>query len=159
MIIRMDDSQATSLEQIRALVAANSVVRFAGQRREEVYHWVERTLVRLQYAGLQRRDKGVVRLYIAQMTGLSRAQVTRLITGYQRTGRVMAVPYQRTRFPKTYTAVDVELLAYVDRAHANSSGPAPVDACGAIRRGSYRGHAGRGAPAREGWAPRGRARS
>ncbi|MFI5106509.1 MAG: hypothetical protein ACHP79_16420, partial [Terriglobales bacterium] len=120
----MDDSQATSLEQIRALVAANSVVRFAGQRREEVYNWVERTLVRLQYAGLQRCDKGVVRLYVAQMTGLSRAQVTRLITGFQRSGRVMAVSYQRTRFTKTYTSADVELLAYVDRAHANLSGPA-----------------------------------
>jgi len=120
----MDDSQATSLEQLRSLVAANSGVRFAGQRREEVYGWVERTLVRHQYAGLPRPDKGVVRLYLAQMTGLSRAQVTRLITGYQQTGRVIAVPYQRTRFPKTYTAADVTLLAYVDRAHGNLSGPA-----------------------------------
>ena len=120
----MDDSQATNLEQIRAMVAANSGVRFAGQRREGVYGWVERTLVRHQYAGLQRPDKGVVRLYIAQMTGLSRAQMTRLITGYQQTGRVIAVPYQRTRFPKTYTAADVTLLAYVDRAHGNLSGPA-----------------------------------
>src|SRR5205807_10596432 len=42
----MDDSHAMSLEQIRALVAANSVMRFAGQRRQEVYEWVERTLVR-----------------------------------------------------------------------------------------------------------------
>jgi len=120
----MDDSQATSLEQIRAMVAAHSGVRFAGQRREEVYGWVERTLVRHQYAGLPRPDKGVVRLYLAQMTGLSRAQVTRLISGYQQMGRVMAVPYQRTRFPKTYTAADVTLLAYVDRAHGNLSGPA-----------------------------------
>jgi transposase InsO family protein len=120
----MDDSQATSLEQIRALVAANCVVRFAGQRREEVYRWVERTLVRLQYAGLPRSDKGIVRRYIEQMTGLSRAQVTRLITSYQRTGRVAAVPYQRTRFPTTYTSADVNLLAYVDRAHGNLSGPA-----------------------------------
>jgi len=120
----MDDSQATSLEQIRALVTANSVVRFAGQRRQEVYGWVERTLVRHEYAGLPRPDKGVVRLYIAQMTGLSRAQVTRLVSGYRRTGRGVAVPYQRTRFPKRYTAADVHLLAYVDRAHANLSGPA-----------------------------------
>ena len=120
----MDDSQAKSLEQIRALVAANSVVRFAGQRREEVYGWVERTLVRHEYAGLARPDKGVVRRYIAQMTGLSRAQVARLIAGYRGTGRVVVVPYQRARFPKTYTAADVELLAYVDRAHANLSGPA-----------------------------------
>jgi hypothetical protein len=45
----MDDSQAASLEQIRALVAANGAVRFAGQRREELYGWVERALVRHQY--------------------------------------------------------------------------------------------------------------
>jgi len=120
----MDDSQATSLEQIRALVAANGVVRFAGQRREEVYGWVERTLVRHEYAGLRRPDKGLLRLYLAQMTGLSRAQVTRLITGYQETGRVLAIPYQRTRFSAIYTAADVGLLAYVDRAHGNLSGPA-----------------------------------
>jgi len=120
----MDDSQATSLEQIRALVAANKVVRFAGQRREEVYQWVERTLVRHQYAGLRRPDKGVLRRYIEQMTGLGRAQVTRLITGYQKTGRVVVAPYQRTRFPQTYTAADGDLLAYVDRAHGNLSGPA-----------------------------------
>ena len=58
------------------------------------------------------------------MTGLSRAQVTRLIAGYQRTGRVTAVPYQRSRFPTVYTVADVALLAYVDRAHGNWSGPA-----------------------------------
>src|SRR5207248_6723646 len=120
----MDDSHAMSLEQIRALVAANSVMRFAGQRRQEVYEWVERTLVRHQYAGLRKPDKGVLRLYLAQMTGLKRAQVTRLITGYQQTGRVIAAPYLRARFPSIYTAADVELLSYVDRAHGNLSGPA-----------------------------------
>jgi transposase InsO family protein len=124
LIISMDDSQATSLDQIRALVAANSVVRFVGQRREQVYDWVERTLVRHEYGGLERPDKGVVRLYLAQMTGLSRAQVTRLIADYRETGRVVAAPYQRSRFAKIYTARDVGLLAYVDRAHGNLSGPA-----------------------------------
>ena len=119
----MDDSHATTLEQIRDLVAANSVVRSVGQRRREVYEWVERTLVRHQYAGLSKPDKGVVRLYLAQMSGLSRAQVTRLITGYQQIGRVIATPYQRTRFATIYTSADVELLAYVDRAHGNLSGP------------------------------------
>ena len=120
----MDDSQAPSLEQIRALVAANGAVRFAGQRRQEVYGWVERTLVRHQYGSLRKPDKGVVRLYIAQMTGLSRAQVTRLIAGYRRTGQVIAAPYQRSRFSTIYSAADVGLLAYVDRAHGNLSGPA-----------------------------------
>jgi hypothetical protein len=120
----MDDSHATSLEQIRALVTANSVVRFTGQRRQEMYEWVERTLVRHQYACLRKPDKGVLKLYLEQMSGLSRSQVTRLITGYQQTGRVILRPYQRRQFPSLYTARDVDLLAYVDRAHGNLSGPA-----------------------------------
>ena len=95
-----------------------------GQRRAEVYHWVERTLVRHQYASLGRADKGVVRQYVARMTGLSRAQVTRLIAGHRKTGRVKAVEYQRTKFATRYTAADVGLLAYVDKAHGNLSGPA-----------------------------------
>src|ERR1035438_5999879 len=100
----MDDSEAGSLEQIRAFLAGSGEVRFAGQRREEVYAWTERTLVRHQYASLDRPGKGLVRSYIARMTGLSRAQVTRLITAYGRTGRVKAAAYQRAKFATRYTA-------------------------------------------------------
>src|SRR5271154_4337172 len=120
----MDDSEATSLDQIRAFLAGSGEVRFGGQRREEVYAWTERTLVRHQYASLYRREKGLVRQYVARMTGLSRAQVTRLIADYTDTGRVNAAPYQRRKFTARYTKSDVELLAYVDKSHGNLSGPA-----------------------------------
>src|SRR6266576_1173202 len=120
----MDDSEAWSLEQIRGFLAGSSEVRFAGQRREEVYRWVEQTLARQQYARLNRSSKGLVRSYVARMTGLSRAQVTRLITAYGKTGRVKATDYQRTKFATRYTPADVDLLAYVDKAHGNLSGPA-----------------------------------
>jgi len=120
----MDDSELASPEEIRAFLSGSGEVRFAGQRREEVYGWVEQTLVRQQYARLNRSDKGSVRNYLARMTGLSRAQVTRLITAYGQTGRVKAVVYQRTKFVTLYTMADVTLLAYVDKAHGNLSGPA-----------------------------------
>jgi transposase InsO family protein len=120
----MDDSEAGSLEQIRAFLAGSGEVRFAGQRREEVYAWVERTLVSHQYASLNRPGKGLVRCYIVRMTGLSRAQATRLIAAYRSCGRVKAAGYQRTKFATHYTAADVDLLAYVDKAHGNLSGPA-----------------------------------
>jgi hypothetical protein len=120
----MDDSEATSLEQIRAFLAGSDPVQFSGQRREEMCVWVGRTLVRLQYASLDRPGKGLVRRYLGRMTGLSRAQVTRLIAGYRRTGRVPAVAYQRTKFATRYTSSDMDLLAYVDKAHGNLSGPA-----------------------------------
>ena len=58
------------------------------------------------------------------MTGLSRAQVTRLIGRYVGTGRVARPAAQRHRFPRRYTSADVELLAAVDQAHECLSGPA-----------------------------------
>ena len=120
----MDDSEAKSLEQIVAFLAGSGEVRFVGQRREEVYVWVEQTLVRHQFASLDRVGKGILRRYLARMTGLSRAQVTRLITAYRQSGRVKATAYQRAKFATRYTAADVDLLAYVDKAHGNLSGPA-----------------------------------
>jgi len=120
----MDDSEATSLEQIQAFLAGAGEFRFAGQSRAEVYAWTERTLVRFQYAGLGKRDKGLVRRYIARLTSLSRAQMTRLIASYTKSGRVKAASYQRRKFATRYTKADVELLAYVDRSHGNLSGPA-----------------------------------
>ena len=66
----MDDSEATSLEQIEAFLAGSGGVRFAGQMRHDVYRWTERTLVRFEYAGLGRRDKGLVRRYLARDDGV-----------------------------------------------------------------------------------------
>jgi hypothetical protein len=124
LIISMDDSETMCLEQIRAFLAGSGELRFAGQRREEVYAWTEQTLVRHRYSALNRMEKGLVRLYVARMTGLSRAQVTRRIAGYTDTGLVKAAIYQRKKFASRYTKADVELLAYVDKGHSNLSGPA-----------------------------------
>lgn len=93
----MDDSEAVSLEQIRGFLVGSGEVRFTGLKRAEVYNWVERTLVRHQYASLGRADKGVVRQYVGRMTGLRRAQVTRLIAGQRKTGRVVT---GHTVFPR-----------------------------------------------------------
>jgi len=120
----MDDSEPMSLEQVRAFLAGSGELRFTGQGRAGTYAWTERTLVRHQYAGLGRPEKGLVRRYTSRMTGLSRAQVTRLIAGYAETGHVRAEPYQRRKFAARYTKADVDLLAYVDKSHSNLSGPA-----------------------------------
>jgi transposase InsO family protein len=58
------------------------------------------------------------------MTGLSRAQRTRLVGRYLATGRVRIKTSHRHRFPTRYTRADIELLAQVDEAHETLSGPA-----------------------------------
>jgi transposase InsO family protein len=120
----MDDSKTANLEQIRAFLAGSAEMQFSAQGRKQVYGWIQRTLVQHEYAVLDKPSKGLVRRYLAHMTGLSRAQITRLIARQVRTGAVDAAAYQRRRFPTRYTASDIGLLAYVDKAHGNLSGPA-----------------------------------
>src|ERR1019366_3168606 len=89
-----------------------------------VYGWVDQTLRQQRYEGLLRSERGLVRRYVEKMTGLSRAQTTRLITVYVRGDEVKPQPYQRRRFAQRYTREDIALLAGVDEAHETLSGPA-----------------------------------
>ena len=117
-------AEKLSLIEIEAFLAASESVRFAGSGRLELYKWVERLLCHHQYPLQQRRSKGLLRAYVEHMTGLSRAQSTRLIGGYVRTGRVAAKASGRPRYQRHYTPADIELLAEVDEAHERLSGPA-----------------------------------
>jgi transposase InsO family protein len=99
-------------------------LQLEGRNREEVYGWVDQSLRQQHYGELGRTARGVVRQYLAKMTGLSRAQVTRLISQYLSGEAVKCAVYRRRRFPCLYTAADAELLAQVDEAHETLSGPA-----------------------------------
>ena len=107
----MQTSERLSLEQIQAFLEGSGEVGFKGQNREEVYGWVNRTLRQQRYGELKRSERGWVRRYVEKMTGLSRAQTTRLIAGYVRGDEVKPQPYRRRRFPQRYTREDIALLA------------------------------------------------
>jgi len=57
------------------------------------------------------------------MTGLSRAQVTRLIQRYEQGEEVKPRTYRRHSFPSRHSGADIKLLAEVDEAHETLSGP------------------------------------
>lgn len=69
-----------------------------------------------------RRGKGLIRACMERMTGLSRAQCTRLIGQYRKAGRIATGRSRRRNFPRRYTAEDVAALAQVDQAHERMSG-------------------------------------
>jgi transposase InsO family protein len=120
----VEAGQRLSLEQIRAFLEASDAVGFKGRNREEVYGWVNQVLRQQGYEELKRDGRGLVRRYVEKMTGLSRAQATRLITVHLRGEEVKAKPYRRHRFSQRYTREDVDLLAAVDVLHGRLSGPA-----------------------------------
>jgi transposase InsO family protein len=122
--ISVQEAEKLSLEAIGRFVEASEGIRFEGANRQQVYGWIERLLVQQEYGQQGRAGRGLVRRYIEKMTGLSRAQVTRLIARYRANGRVQPTVYRRRRFPQRYTRADIELLASVDEAHESLSGPA-----------------------------------
>lgn len=123
-MISVHETEKLSLQQIEQFLLAANEVRFEASQREEIYGWVERLLCQQEYMGQGRRARGLLRRYLSKMTGLSRAQLTRLVGRYLATGRVRIKTSNRHRFPTRYTRADIELLAQVDEAHETLSGPA-----------------------------------
>ena len=120
----MENTEKLSLEQIRVFLQASQEVRFEATQRREMYDWMARTLCYQEYWKQKRTTKGLLRQYMVTMTGLSRAQVTRLIAQYKKDGQVQERAYRRNQFVRHYTGADIELLGTVDQAHGTLSGPA-----------------------------------
>lgn len=126
MVIDMNDAKLTTLAQVREFLLATQPVGFipAGDDASR-YRFIGAALKRFAYAGLGKADKGLIRRYLARMTGYSRAQLTRLSGRYLREGP-LAQRYVApvAGFARRYSAADVALLAQTDRLHQGLSGPA-----------------------------------
>jgi hypothetical protein len=130
MIVTLQTHGLQTLEQIRSFLEGNQILEFEPPQRKAAYEFVSQTLQRLDYARLGRADKGLVRHYLCKLTGLSRAQVTRLISQFHKTGRIKDQRGAPARpFPRRYTTADLLLLAEVDALHGSLSGPATRKLC------------------------------
>jgi transposase InsO family protein len=124
MLLVMNDEQLETIEQIKKFLEGSEALGFRGLSTEEKYKWMETALVKFKYNELKKSEKGVIRQYIQKVTGYSRAQLSRLIREYKRTGRLRRTEYRRHRFPRKYSLSEVELLARTDELHWWLSGPA-----------------------------------
>ena len=126
MILSLHVERLRTPEQVRAFLEGNEPVDFKPVSRGEAYAFVSRTLTRFDYARLGKPDRGLVKGLLGKATGLSRAQVTRLVGQFVKTGQVVdrrgGAP-QRP-FERRYTAADIRLLAEVDATLGQMAGPA-----------------------------------
>jgi transposase InsO family protein len=113
----MRNAESLTNSQIHEFLKGSAGIEFSGQSRAEVYTWVEKMLVDQEYQQQRKKQRGAIRAYRSKVAGWSMAQITRLIRGYARTGKVEAKIYRRQRFAAKYTPADIALLAQVDRAH------------------------------------------
>lgn len=124
MQLTMQPLEQLDFPQIEEFLAASQPLEFRGGDRQQTYALVDRLLRRHHYRELGRRRKGLLRRLLAKITGLSRAQLTRLIGRYLLGEAVEPTRYRRHRFPRRYRREDAVLLAQLDQAHGRLSGPA-----------------------------------
>jgi hypothetical protein len=121
----MENLERLTLEEMEEFVENNRHVNCAVVEQQASYGFIERVLKAQQYRRLSKGQKGIVRKYLAKITSYSRAQLTRLIGRWMDTRRIVRKPVRRPRgFRRRYTAADIALLAEVDAAHEDLSGPA-----------------------------------
>ncbi len=126
MIVILRTERIRTLDQIRAFLEGNEPADFELTDQPSAYAFVRRTLVRFEYHGLRKPDKGLVKRYLEKATGLSRAQITRLVAQHRRTGHIRDRRGKppANAFARRYTPHDAALLAEVDEAFGQLSGPA-----------------------------------
>ncbi|MBK7674027.1 MAG: transposase family protein [Candidatus Accumulibacter sp.] len=131
MVIDMNEARLMTIEQIEQFLSASTLIEFsaAGDNGERYGH-ISRVLTRFDYPGRNKRERGILLRYLQHTSGYSRAQVTRLVTRWQR-NRLAAVPLGqalpcpcRALLCASITALDVELLVEMDQAHEDVCGPA-----------------------------------
>src|SRR6266446_3020635 len=129
MTIRMKNLERLTLAEMKEFVDTNRHVGWSVAEQESVYGLMERVLRGQQYRRLSKGQKGIVRSFLAKVTAVSRAQMTRLIRRWITTRRIERKALRRPNFPRRYTAADIATLAEVDAAHEDLSGPAVRHLC------------------------------
>src|ERR1041385_4871490 len=129
MTIRMKNLDRLTLAEMKEFVTTHRHVGWSLPDRASAYGLIERVLKAHQYRRLSKGQKGIVRSFLAKVTTMSRAQMTRLIRRFNETRRIERKAPQRPNFPRRYTVDDIVTLAEVDTAHEDLSGPAVRHLC------------------------------
>ena len=128
--MRLDTHRLQTLDQVREFLGGSQEIDMQPRTRADAYAFVAKTVQRFDYAVRGKADKGLLRRFLAKVTGLSRAQVTRLLHQHRTTGTIgdrRGAP--RRPFRRRYTNADAGLLAEVDALHGTLSGPATRKLC------------------------------
>ena len=126
--MQIDLATHRTLADVRQFLEATPPEATLAPSRTEAYAHVERTVRRFSYWKLPKRaERGLLRTYLQRTTGLSRAQVARLIAAYIENGGLADGRKGAARpFRRRYTRDDILLLAETDALHGTLSGPATM---------------------------------
>ena len=120
----MNNSTTLSLTEIKDFLNSSDLLAFKSVSRAERNEWIQEIIMHHRYLKRSKKHKIILRQYIMKITGLSKAQITRLVAEYKQRGTLKLKEYKRCSFATIYTKADIKLLAQVDNAHKRLSGTA-----------------------------------
>lgn len=125
----MNDTQIKTIEQVEQFLSGTLDVEFSISTKDDSYHWIEKSLMRLGYRSRSKAEKGLILGFIEKVSGYSRIQVKRLVKQYLERGKIRRRQCTRKGFSRKYTDDDIRLLARTDELHGGLSGPATKKLC------------------------------
>ena len=121
----MQHAERLTLAERREFLSASNNLSFAGTGRKQIYGLVEGVLCAQKYLGLAKKDKGIVRRYLVKISGLSVAQITRLIARWRDRGVIRPRALTAPPVPDAVTRPPISSCwPKTDGAHEGLSAPA-----------------------------------
>ncbi len=139
MQVTMQHAERLTLAEMREFLSVSNNLSFADTGRKQIYGLVEGVLHSQKYLVLAKKDKGIVRRYLVKISGLSVAQITRLIARWRERGVVQPRASRRHRFPRRYTADDISFCWPRPMPPTKASRPRPCVASSSANRGLRQG--------------------
>jgi hypothetical protein len=124
MQISMRNLEQLSLSEMENLLSGSGRVKWEPEGIASKYAFIAAVLKAQGYRKLGKRERGVVRRFLAKVTATSRAQLTRLVGRWMKDRKIARKAAQRPSFTVRYRREDIVLLAATDAAHEDLSGPA-----------------------------------
>jgi len=119
----MNEERIGTIEQVEVFLGASARIEFSGTGNDsERYGHISRVLKRFDYPRRGKRERGVLLRYLQHTSGYSRAQVTRLVTRWQR-NRLAEIP-----LVKRYGGPTVPFPRKYDRRKSRGT-PRPISGC------------------------------
>jgi transposase InsO family protein len=124
MQISMKDLEKLTLKAMEELLAGSRKIIWTTEDSHASYGFIAAVLKQQSYSKLGKRERGIVKRFLAKVTAISRAQMTRLIAQWVDRRKIERKPARRPSFARRYRNEDIHLLAATDAAHEDLSGPA-----------------------------------
>jgi len=122
MEITMDDSRINNISQIKEFLKGSQQFDFSLKkaRIEEKYEFIDKTVKRLKYHTLRKKEKRVVINYLRKIVGYKKSQLLKLVNEAV-LGELKRKKYKRIHPRRIYTSSDIKLLEKTDELHLRLS--------------------------------------